>query len=367
MKLTFIQKLLISVLTIPYLFLIIGSKQLPENSQKQDVKFVGLTKTLTNLLKTRTPKSFIIGDYEISMEDLIDTDITSLFDCDSIINSYLSEAGDGASYEMLSDVIKNRIWDRFDIDDGNLFITVSSDSTSEGFYINISIYRDRPVSIPIVLNASDTSFSTSFDTTCTVKFESDIDLFINAGKVNSGSEGEGVRIRINMFSFELTSDSEDEEQTDDSDNQNYESGDSSRYVPKLKGTIPFYLEGKKYSAAASSIAIDAISYWYLTPPNVTDFINDEDEACYTLSYKQLGDGQFKWSNPCLGSISASLIMIPAEEKWDSLAFEEKSSEFSYYVDNLFDDEGFEQISLYMKNLQIINNDVTVRNKKFVLK
>lgn len=345
----------------------VGAKQIPENPQKEDVKIVGLTKTLTNLLRTRTPKSFIIGDYEISMEDLIDTDITSLFDCDSTINSYLSEAGEEANYEMLSEVIRNRILDRFGSDEGNLFVNVSSDTTSEGFYFNISIFRDRPVAIPIVLNASDKSFSTSFDTTCTLKFESDIDIFINAGKVNSGLEGEGVQIRINMFSFKLTSDTEGEEQTDDGNYGNYESGDSSGYVPKLKGIIPFYLEGKKYSAEASSLSIDAISYWYLTPLDATDFINEEEEACYTLSYKQLEEGQFKWDNPCSGSINVSLIMIPAEEKWDSHTFSEKRSEFSYFVDNIFDNEGMEQISLYEKNLQIINSDVTVRNRKFVFK
>ena len=367
MKLSFKNKLLIFVLILPYLILIVGAKQPPDNSRKDGVKFVGLTKTLTNLLQTRTPKSFILGDYEILMENLIDTDITSLFDCDSIINSYLSEAGDGASYEMLSDVIRSGMWDRFDSDEGNLFVYVSSDTTSEGFYISISISRDRPVSIPIVLNASDTSFSTSFDTTCTVKFESDIDIFINAAKVNSGSEGEGVRIRINMFSFELTSDYEAWEQTDDSNYGNYESDDLSGYVPDLNGTIPFYLEGEKYSAAVSSLSIHAISYWYLIPPDVSDFINEEEEACYTLSYEQLGEGQFKWYNPCLGSISANLVMMPAEEEWGSPDFAEKSSEFSYFVDDIFDIEGLEQISLYKNELQILNNDVTVRNKKFVLK
>ena len=58
-------------------------------------------------------------------------------------------------------------------------------------------------------------------------------------------------------------------------------------------------------------------------------------------------------------------MIPAEEPWDSLVFAEKSNEFSYSVDNLFDDEGLEQISLCCDYL--VKDGVTVRNKKFVLK
>ncbi len=364
MKLSSMQKLLITVLLIPCLILLTGAKQLPENSQKQDVIFAGLTKTLTNLLKTRTLKSFVVGAYEISMEDLINKDIASLFDCDSVISNYLSEAGEGSTYEMLSYELKNAITERFEGDDGAIFVIVNSDTISDGLIINFSLYRDRPVSIPIVLNASDTSFSTFFDTTCTVKFETDIDLILNTKKINKGSKGQGVSIRINKFLFELTSGSESEGYTDNSDCQNYESSDTSRFVPKPQRTIPFYLEGKKYSAAARCYSINAISYWYLAPSDAKDFVVDEGQ-CYTLSYKQLEKGQFKWDNVNLCSFSTILTMIPSEEQWDSLAFAEKSNEFSYNADNLFDDEGLEQISLCCD--YFVKDGVTVRNKRFVLK
>jgi hypothetical protein len=363
MRLSSVSKLSLLLFVIPGFVFGPGSEQLSEVSQKHSVKYAGLTKTLVNLLKTRTPRNFVIGAYEISMEDLIGTDIATVFDCDSVTNNYMSEAGEGASYEMLSDVLKNKIWERFK-SDGTLFVNVSSDTASDGFFINFSIFKDKPVSIPIVLNASDTSFSTSFDTTCTLKFESDIDLFINAGKVNSGFKKDGVRIRINKLSFELTSGSENEEQTDESDCQDNESSDSSGYVPKPQKTVPFYLGGKKYSAAARCFSINAISYWYLTPADATDFVIDEGQ-CYTLSYKQLEKGDFKWDNENLGSFSTRLIMIPEEEKWDSLAFAEKSNRFSYTVDNLFDDEGLEQISLCCD--YGLNEGITARNKKYVLK
>jgi hypothetical protein len=352
------------LLIVPCLVFGSGSEQPSGALQKHGVKYAGLTRTVVNLLKTRTPKSFNIGAYEISMEDLIDTDIATLFDCYSIINNYLSVAGEEANYEMLSDAMKNAILGRFKWDDGTLFVNVTSDTTSDGMFFNFSVYRDISVSIPIVLNASDTSFSTSFDTTCTVKFESDIDLFLNTNKVNKGSKGDGVRIRINKLSFELISRSDSEDPTDESDCQNYESGDSSRYMPKPQKTIPFYLKGKKYSAAARCFSVSAISYWYLTPPDATDFVVDEGE-CYTLTYKQLEKGDFKWDNENLSSFSATLVMIPAEERWDSLAFTEKSQEFSYTVDNLFDDEGVEQISLCCD--YALKEGVTLRNRKYLLK
>jgi hypothetical protein len=39
------------------------------------------------------------------MEDLIDAESATVFDCDSVISNYLSEAGEAASYEMLADAI----------------------------------------------------------------------------------------------------------------------------------------------------------------------------------------------------------------------------------------------------------------------
>jgi hypothetical protein len=341
-----------------------ASEQPSEVPQKHGVKYAGLTKTLGNLLKTRTAKNFVIGAYEISMEDLIDTDIATLFDCDSVINNYLTKAGEGANYEMLSDAMENTIRGRFRSDEGTLFVNVSSDTTADGMFFNISVYRDKEVSIPILLSASDKSFSTSFDTTCTVKFESDIDLFIDAGKVNSGSDKDGVRVRINKFTFELTSGSDSEEQTDDSDCQDVENNDSSQFIPEPQNKIPFYVEDKKYSAGARCLSIYAISYWYLTPSAATDFVIDEGE-CYTLSFKQLEKGDFKWDNENLSSFSTSLVMIPAEEKWDSLAFAEKSSKFSYSVDDLFDGKGLEQISLCCD--YFVKEGVTARNRKYLLK
>jgi hypothetical protein len=361
---------LLSVLKVSSVLLIItafisgpGSEQLPEASQKLHVKYSGLTKTLVNLLKTRSPENLVLGASEISMENFIDTDIASLFDCDSVINKYLSDAGEGATYEMLSYALKNTIQDRFKGEDGTLFVNVSSDTTSDGMFINFSVYRDRPVSIPIVLNASDTSFSTSFDTACTVKFESDIDLFINTRKVNSGPGKDGVQIRINKLQFELTSVTDEEEHTDDTDCQETEINDSSRYIPKPLKTIPFYLRGQEYTAAARCFSIYAISYWYLTPSDATDFVEDEGE-CYTLSYKQLEKGQFRWDNENLSSFSASLVMIPAGAQWDSLTFAEKSNEFSYVVDDLFNDSGLEQISLCCD--YDVKEGVTARSKKTAL-
>lgn len=70
------------------------------------------------------------------MESLIDKEIASLFDCDSVIDNFLSESGDEATYEMLSDKLKNTIWDRFDGEDGSLFVNILS--TTDFFPVLLS-------------------------------------------------------------------------------------------------------------------------------------------------------------------------------------------------------------------------------------
>jgi hypothetical protein len=364
MKLSYFHKVLFLATIIPCFILGFGSNQPSEISRKQDLKFAGLTKTLVNLLKTRKPKSFILGAYEISMENLIDTDIAALFDCDSVIGNYLSEAGDEANYEMLSDVLKNTIWERFHGEDGDLFVNVYSDTTSDGMYLNFSVIRNREVSIPVVLNASDSCFSTSFDTTCTLKFEADIDLFLNVGMINSNNEGQGLQIRINKFSFELASDPEEKWLTDENESQDDQQSEFPEYIQKPDKTFPFYIEDKKFSAAARNFSIFASLYWYLTPEDATDFTYDEGHT-FTMSYEQLEKGDFKWYDINLSSFAADLIMIPENEKWDSLTIVNNSFEFNYTIDNLFDSSGMEEISLFCDYW--VKDNVTARNKKFKLK
>ena len=129
-------------------------------------------------------------------------------------------------------------------------------------------------------------------------------------------------------------------------------------------TITFNIEGEKYSAATQDFKIFAFTYWYLTPEEATDFIENE-EQCYTLTYEQLEKGKFKWDNECHSSFKVDLILIPEAEKWDSLTVADQSREFSYNADNLFSDEGSEHISLCCN--YSVKDGVTVRSKKYVLK
>jgi hypothetical protein len=129
---------------------------------------------------------------------------------------------------------------KFDYDDGFLYVSVHSDTTEEGMYFNFSLAMKKPFSLPVVLNASDTSFSTSFDTICSVEFNADIDLFINTAVALSGKPSQAVQVRVNTFTFEVSSLPDDEISSDycfntETDSVYYSHSESS-------GNISFFLQ-----------------------------------------------------------------------------------------------------------------------------
>ncbi len=336
-----------------------------DTTQQQGVPFTGLTQTLSNLLKTRNPAGFVLGSYEVFPEDLIEKDMASIFDCDSVISRYLDEAGDWATYDMLSYEMSRAIESRFHYDDGYLYVIVSSDTTAGGMYFNISISRGRPVSLPVVLHASDTSFSASFDTSVTAIFNADIDLFVNAAQAIADSQSRATRVRINTFTFEISSDPDNEEFSDyDFCNDESEDGDFSPWIQNPPETIPFNIGGTQYCAAVRCFALYAKTYWYLNPADALSDFEDEGFS-HTLTFEQIEKGDFSWGQSHLSSLMADMVMIPADEDWDSIAVSENRVEFEYIVDDLFDENSLEQISLCCDFR--IKDGVTLRNKKYRLR
>jgi len=67
-----------------------------------------------------------------------------------------------------------------------------------------------------------------------------------------------------------------------------------------------------------------------------------------------------------GSFSTRLVMLPENEKWDSLNIMQNKTEFNYSVPHLFNIKELEQISLCCGNYSL-KDSVTARHKKFILK
>jgi hypothetical protein len=366
MKIPYFQRCLslILICLFPAIISAAGEEQHTDTTHNQGVKFEGLTKTLASLLKARIPRNIVVGAYEISLENLIDDDIAAVFDCDSMIMQYLSEAGDEATYGMLSYEMSHLIERRFEYNDGYLYVDVFSDTTADGMYFNISISRGKPVSLPIALHASDTSFSTSFDTTCTVAFYADIDLFINAEMAIADSQSRATQVRINTFTFEISSNPDEEILQNDCFSGEYETDDLSVLIHYPPGIIPFDIEGKSYSAAARCFSLYAKSFWFLSPSDAGDCVVD-DGVSHTLNFEQIEKGDFIWEESHYSSLEAILVMIPSDEEWDSLSVSESRAEFQYAVDDLFDENSLEKISLccnfYLKE------GITARKRKYVYK
>jgi hypothetical protein len=332
-----------------------------DGTTTQHVEYSGLTKSIVGLLRTRHPGNFVIGDYEIAIESLIDSDIAAVFDCDSAINQYITESGENASYGMLSDVIKNAIMGNFEQTDGSLFVIIESDTTTEGFYIHFAIESERPVSIPVSLNASDSSFSVSFDTTCIARFEAELELSFNPNKVNAGYPQEGIGIRINRFNFTVFSGSDSYHETDDCETTLISSAD---YLPFIGKAVPFMLENKKYRAIPGCMKIYAQTYWYLEPTDSIYQGSEYDESPL-LTYKTLQEGAFKWEYSYLGSFYADMLVLPDSGPLDSLTLSDSSNMFHYSSDNLFEDSGMEDIS-FSGDIDL-KEGITARNRRYLLK
>lgn len=338
-----------------------GGEQLPDSTRYKGVPFTGLTKTLASLLNTRTPQPVLLGACEIDPEKLVDDDLSEVFDCDSVIMQYLSDAEGNATYEILSYEMSRTIESRLTPEDGFLNVDILCDTTTNGMFFNISIYMDRPVSVPVMFTASDSSFSTAFNTTCTLEFIADIDLFVDAGMALKDSLSRATSVRVNTLTVELYSVPWDEFEYHgcfDCDWDEIDYQGLSEDPPQL---FPFVIGQKNYNATSKCFILYAKTFWYLSPADVSGFIDDEPTA-NTLTFEQIEKGDFTWEAAQLSALESVMVMLPAAESWDSLAVSENRAIFQYTVDDLFDGESLEQI--WLRADFPIDENVSLRTGKF---
>lgn len=331
-----------------------------DTTRQQGVKYLGLTKTLTSLLNTRPSSTILLGANEISLENLVDDNIAAVFDCDSVIGEYLSSAGEDATYEMLGYEMSKTIESRFIYDSGFLYVNIFPEATDDNMHFNISISRGLEVSVPVVFNASDSSFSTAFDTTCTLEFNADIDLFVDAGMALKDSASRATSIRINTFTVELYSTPWDDFEYHECFDCDLDEIDYQGLTEDPLRLFPFIIDGRQYNATPRCFVLYAKSFWYLSPADAPEILEDEETA-HTLSFEQIEKGNFTWEEFQLSALESVIVMLPADESWNSLPVSENRAIFQYTVDDLFDGESLEQIWLYSEIH--IDEDVTLRRRK----
>lgn len=360
MKTSVVNKLVISV-SLLIIILTAFPVQLSANTKSKAIKYTGLTKTLGSLLSSRPVKSIHIGAWDIPPSKLFDADISRVFDCDSVIGRYLDEAGDDATYEMMADMMKTTIKERFKSEDGELFVSVTADTTSDGMYFKFEVLRVLPVHLPVILDASDGYFSTAFDTTCNAKFEADIDVYVNTGMALKDLRAKAVRIRINKYAVDLYTGSDPEYVSDDSGTRVPIEEADTPVASEPDYPVPFRIEEKHFSAGIGEFSVYASVSWYLSPDGTSDF-SDDDGNTFIVSCEQLEKGNYRWDVPCMSSMTLNMVMLPSGEKWDSVTIADNSSSFSYVVENLFDDSVPEDISLCCD--YFVKEGVTARNRRF---
>jgi hypothetical protein len=359
----FKTSLLILIFIIRSSGLISANDQLPDTTRNTGVPFTGLTKTLANLLKIRTPETILLGAYEIDPEKLIDDDLAEVFDCDSVIMQYLSDEEEIATYEMLSYEMRQTIESRLTNEESFLYVDVMSDTTASGMFFNITVNMSRPVSIPVVFNASDSSFYTAFDTTCTVEFNADIDLFVDAELALKDSASRATTIRINNFTTELYSVPWDEFEYYECFDCDWDSINYSALTEDSLKVIPFIINDIPFNASEVCFVLYAKTFWYLSPSDPNSYFTDEGETP-VLSFEQIEKGEFNWEKSHLSALETAMVMIPATGSRDSLEASENRAIFQYTVDDLFDRESLEQIGLHSDSY--INEGATLRTSRYLL-
>lgn len=331
-----------------------------DTPRQQGVKFQGLTKTLTSLLNARPSSSIFLGAHEISLEKLVDDNIAAVFDCDSVIGDYLTKAGEDATYEMLAYEMTKTIESRFVYDDGFLYVNILPEAAGDSMHFNISVSRGLEVSVPVIFDASDSSFATAFDTTCTLEFNADIDLFVDTGLALKDSASRATSIRINTLTVELYSTPWDDFEYHECFDCDWDEIDYKAMSEDTVRLFPFIIDRRLYNAAHRCFILYAKSFWYLNPADSPVFTEDE-EPNPTLSFEQIENGNFAWEEAQLSTLESVIVMLPADEKRDSLPVSENRAIFQYAVDDLFDSESLEQIWLY-SDIHIDEN-VTLRKRK----
>jgi len=340
-----------------------GNDQLPDTTRSKGVPFTGLTKTLASLLNTRTPQTILLGTYEIDPEKLVDDDLGRVFDCDSVINRYLSDAEENVTYGMLSYEMSRTIESRFTNEDGFLYVNVMSDTTATGLFFNISVNMSSPAHIPVMFSASDSSFSTAFDTTCTLEFTADIDLFVDAGLALRDSASRATSLRVNTFTVELYSVPWDEFEYHGCFDCSWDEIDCQDLSEDPQRLFSFIMDGKNYNATPECFILYAKTFWYLSPADAPGFMEDEQTA-HTLTFEEIEKGEFIWEESHLSALESVIVMMPATERWDSLPVSENRGLFQYTVDDLFDRESLEQIWLHSDFT--INENVSLRTGRYSL-
>lgn len=337
-----------------------GEVQPRDTLQNKGVQFAGLTNTITSLLKTRNRQPALIGSNETDLESLIVNDLAEVFSCDSIISQYLDAEGENATYGMLAYELRREIESRFDNNDGFLNVDVMSDTTTDGLFINFSIYAEKPVSVPVIFTASDSSFSTRFDSVCTAEFNADIDLFVDVSMAERDSLTRAISIRINTFTIGLYSVPWDEFEYHDCFECEPDSVLYSALAADTGHLFGATIDGQPYNAALQCFILYVKSYWYLDPTDTGSYDGDE-YIPPTLTYEQIENGDFTWEVSHLNALETGIVMLPAAEKWDSVSISENRELFHFSVDDVFNEESLELISLCCNHH--IEDDVTFRRGK----
>ena len=175
------------------------------------------------------------------------------------------------------------------------------------------------------------------------------------------SASRATSVRINTFTVELYSTPWDDFEYHGCFDCDWDEIDYQGLTEDTLRLFPFLIDGRQYNAISRCFVLYAKSFWYLSPADASGIMEDE-ETTPTLSFEQIEKGNFIWEESRLNALESVIVMLPADESWDSLPVSENRAIFQYTVDDLFDRESLEQI--WLQSDIHIDEEVTLRSRRY---
>jgi hypothetical protein len=220
------------------------------------------------------------GTSGVMIKRLFDHDYSSILDSDAAISDYINTESDEYYYEVLANAIENQILQKFeDEQDIDIYVSVDASEQEKDMTINFSVYLEKPVILPVLLDDPEKSLTVKFDIDAIVKETIDCSLFIDSDETIDGDMYKAIKIRFDTFSIEVIS-------------QSYqESIDDSLILPDVvPDTVEVTYQNVVYKPEIRDVYLSAAIDWYLVNANE----ERSEDTPETVSYKDLFNGDCQW-------------------------------------------------------------------------
>lgn len=245
-------------------------------SEEQDalyskkIPFNGLTGTITDLLASRPKAKIPLGSFYINPDDIVEKNIYRIYDCDDLVNKYLTE-NDECYYGELAEIIKESISNNVSDKTACVYVIADASEENNAVTINIAINYSKNVILPVYIDTITSELKVSFTIPCTIEYNVSLNIEIDSNKINNDDRLEGISIALESYSINIKP-----------------------YEDDWNYTATAVYRNEIYELTLKEYSINAYINFMLLANN------ECDEETPQITYEELSNGNYKWD---IGSVS----------------------------------------------------------------